>query len=73
MSTKGKTRWFPRDIRPVRKGSYECIVRLAGRVYVTWMLEWDGIGFVVPIPMVVLKWRGQTRAACFESAAHATT
>jgi hypothetical protein len=60
MSTKGKTRWFPRYIHPVRNGFYECEVRLMGGLYTNWMLPWDGKGFLVPFPMTVLRWRGQT-------------
>lgn len=63
---KGKTRWFPRHVVPVRNGEYECLVRLAGlpNRLVPWRLEWHGPhGFLVPCPMVVKFWRGQTLAA----------
>jgi hypothetical protein len=64
MSTKGKTRWFPRDVHPVRNGLYECIARIAGGAVVNWgLLPWDGNGFLVPIPMNVLHWRGLTKKA----------
>jgi hypothetical protein len=61
--TKGKTRWYPRHIHPVRDGTYECLVRIMGGLHTHWMLEWDGSGFRVPAPMVVKKWRGQTYKA----------
>lgn len=63
MSTKGKTRWYPRHVKPVRDGFYECHVRLMGGANTLWMLEWDGVGFLVPIPMTVYRWRGQTKKA----------
>lgn len=63
MSVKGKTRWFPRKTHPVRNGTYECRVRLAGGVVALWDLEWDSVGFLVPFPMIVFHWRGMTRAA----------
>jgi hypothetical protein len=28
-----------------------------------WDLEWDSKGFLVPFPMVVYQWRGQTKKA----------
>jgi hypothetical protein len=63
MATKGKTRWFPRHVEPVNHGLYECVVRLPGGVLTRWMLEWDGVGFLVPCPMMVRQWRGMTKAA----------
>ena len=64
MSTKGKTRWFPRHIRPVRNGEYECVVQVSRSVpAMLWRLTWDGKGFIVPIPMVVHRWRGMTAKA----------
>jgi hypothetical protein len=61
---KGRTKWLPRHTHPVRPGTYECAVRLAGMRRLTlWMLEWDGRGFLVPVPMEVWRWRGMTRAA----------
>jgi hypothetical protein len=59
---KGKTKWFPRKINPVRNGTYECVVLIA-RCLFNWKLEWDGHGFLVPFPMVVKHWRGQTKKA----------
>lgn len=46
---------------PARPGWYECAVRLCGlqRGLIVWgLLEWDGVGFRVPVPMVVKLWRG---------------
>ncbi len=60
---KGRTRWYPRHVHPVRNGTYECIARIAPRVNVRWQLEWDGKGFLVPFPMAVHWWRGMTKAA----------
>ena len=61
---KGRTKWFPRDVRPVRPGVYECAVRWTSRMPLAlWMLEWDGVGFLVPIPMEVHQWRGLTKTA----------
>ena len=60
---KGKTRWYPRNARPVRHGTYECHVRIPGGAQCLWNLHWDGVGFQVPIPMVVYRWRGLTRKA----------
>jgi hypothetical protein len=62
-TTKGKTRWYPRHVHPVRVGTYECVVRIMGGFFTRWMLEWDGVGFRVPFPMGVYKWRGQTYKA----------
>lgn len=65
MSTKGKTRWFPRAVAPVRSGYYECGVLISSsqRCLILWTLEWDGKGFLVPFPMAVRKWRGATKKA----------
>lgn len=64
---KGKTRWYPQDIRPVRNGEYECLVRITNRgPLFYWRLQWDGIGFIVPVPMIVKFWRGQTKAAAHQ-------
>jgi len=65
---KGKTRWFPHHIKPVRVGEYECLMRpsrttplFEGR-YV-----WDGEQFVTGWPWsVVVFWRGQTKAAAHQ-------
>jgi len=66
--TKGKTKWFPRDIRPVRNGEYECLVRITSSAPLyAWPLPWDGKGFLVPFPMVVVRWRGQTKHAYLKS------
>ena len=58
-----KTRWFPRSTPPVRPGHYECAVRWTSAMprLALWTLEWDGKGFLVPIPMVVHQWRGLTK------------
>jgi hypothetical protein len=62
--SKGKTYWFPRRVEPVRKGEYECAVQISRSVRpLLWRLEWDGFGFKVPFPMVVLWWRGMTKGA----------
>ena len=56
-----KTKWFSRETPPTRPGLYECAVRLCGlqRGLIVWgLLEWDGKGFLVPVPMAVRKWRG---------------
>ena len=61
MADKRKrTPWFPRTTPPVHPGRYECGVRWtsAMRSLVLWELEWDGKGFLVPMPMVVHQWRG---------------
>ncbi len=57
------TEWFSRDEPPVRPGFYECHVRYAGMPGQRFweMLEWDGQGFLVPFPLVVLQWRGVTK------------
>jgi hypothetical protein len=61
--TKGKTNWYPRHIHPVRNGLYECRVRIIGGLNGLWDLEWDSKGFLVPFPMIVYAWRGQTKQA----------
>lgn len=68
-NNKGRTRWFPRSEAPVRHGRYECTVRVSSSVPpLMWgLLEWDGTGFLVPMPMVVLQWRGLTRRAAARS------
>ncbi|CAH1655034.1 hypothetical protein CHELA1G11_10880 [Hyphomicrobiales bacterium] len=61
---KGRTQWTPRSVEPVRNGVYECVVRISRAVPpMIWMLEWDGKGFLVEIPMIVLRWRGMTKKA----------
>lgn len=60
---RGRTRWMPRNIEPVRNGTYECIVRIPGGIVTVLPLEWDGMGFIVPMPMIVRKWRGLTKRA----------
>lgn len=67
---KGVTRWFPRHVQPARLGTYECVVRISSRVPAfLWRLEWDGTGFIVPIPMMVDRWRGLTKRAHAAAAA----
>lgn len=54
-----RTGWFPRSINPVHIGTYECAVMLTSSAPLfRWQLEWDGRGFLVPVPMVVKRWRG---------------
>ena len=56
-----KTKWFPRSTPPTRPGLYECAVLItsAQKKLINWgLLEWDGVGFLVQVPMVVKKWRG---------------
>ncbi|MFN8995338.1 MAG: hypothetical protein ACK5X3_16960 [Pseudomonadota bacterium] len=62
---KGRTKWFPRHVRPVRPGFYECGVRITSmqRSLMLCRLEWDGVGFLVPCPMAVHQWRGMTKKA----------
>lgn len=61
---KGRTRWTPRSVHPIRNGTYECIVQISRAVPpMIWMLEWDGKGFLVPVPMIVHRWRGLTKKA----------
>ena len=61
---KGRTRWFAWPLRPVRQGGYECHVRIVSNAPLfRAMLTWDGIGFLVPFTMVVVRWRGLTKAA----------
>lgn len=61
---KGRSRWFPRQAVPVRNGVYECQVQISRSVpCLRWYLEWDGKGFLVPFPMVVVWWRGMTKKA----------
>jgi hypothetical protein len=65
---KGKTRWYPSHINPVRKGMYECLMRSSRslpmfRVY----FLWDDEMFVTGWPLsVVVYWRGQTKAAAHQ-------
>ena len=64
MMPKGVTHWFPRRVHPARLGTYECVVRISSSVPAfLWRLEWDGTGFIVPIPMMVDRWRGLTKRA----------
>ena len=57
-----RTPWFQRDTKPVHRGTYECAVKISSGVpTLLWQLEWDGVGFLVPFPMVVLYWRGLVR------------
>ena len=60
-SNKGKTRWYPREIKPFRHGEYECIVRFANVGYFKTTTHWDGVGFKGSMPfLLVIKWRGLT-------------
>ena len=66
---KGRTKWFPRHIHPVRKGTYECLVMITSAAPLfRWSLEWDGVGFLVPVAMVVRRGRGMTKQAANEAA-----
>lgn len=59
----GHTPWFPITTKPVNPGVYECIAWFTSSAPSSiWDLEWDGKGFLVPIPMVVDYWRGLTAA-----------
>lgn len=70
---KGRTRWYPRHVHPVRSGFYECAVKISSAVPpLLWMLEWDGKGFLVPVPMVVDRWRGLTKKAFTKATGEAT-
>jgi hypothetical protein len=61
---KGRTKWFKRYEPPVRNGEYECLVMVTSLAPLfIWNLQWDGIGFITPMPMVVKFWRGQTKKA----------
>ena len=62
------TPWVPRHIEPVRNGFYDCVVRIPGGLVTFWRLEWDGIGFKVPMPMIVREWRGLTKSAAHQAA-----
>ncbi len=69
---KGLTRWYPRSTPPVRRGLYECAAQISRSVPpIRWMLEWDGVGFLVPCPMAVLRWRGRTKKAALGTAPEA--
>lgn len=67
---KGRTRWYPIGIKPIRNGEYECHVRLPGGLQTVWRLEWDSIGFLVPITMVVYRWRGLTKQGAKNAHSH---
>ena len=58
---KGRTKWFPCGIKPVRNGIYECQTYFGGGFFIM-MLEWDGKGFLTGFPCVVHHWRGITKA-----------
>lgn len=61
---KGRTKWFPRHVQPARVGEYECAVQITSSAPpILWRLNWDGIGFHVPVPMIVRQWRGLTKKA----------
>lgn len=54
-----RTRWFKHDELPTRHGTYECLVMITSSAPLFhWDLPWDGVGFIVPTPMVVKFWRG---------------
>jgi hypothetical protein len=63
---KGRTKWFKtKDCYPVRVGWYECgvIITSMQRQAFSWMLYYDGHGFLCDIPMRVPLWRGMTKKA----------
>lgn len=64
---KGRTKWFKRDkCLPVRPGVYECgvIITSAQRNLFLMKLEFDGVGFLVDVPLIrVVVWRGMTKTA----------
>lgn len=62
---KGRTKWFPRHVAPVRNGLYEVTIRLCAGAYARYMGEWDGVGFLLPY-MQVVRWRGQTKSAALK-------
>ena len=63
MNKPRVTRWFKRSELPIRDGYYECFCYIAGGFNCIWgeNLYWDGTGFLVRIPMNVIKWRGLTK------------
>lgn len=69
---KGLTRWHPRSTPPVRRGLYECAIQVSRSMpLILWTLEWDGTGFLVPISMIVVRWRGLTKKAAARAALEA--
>lgn len=60
MNHKGRrSRWYRRHQPPTRPGAYECLAKITSSAPAfLFDLEWDGKGFIVPIPMVVQWWRG---------------
>lgn len=60
---RSRSRWFPRHVLPVHPGVYECgvVITSSQRHLFLWALPWDGVGFLVPCPMVVKQWRGLAR------------
>lgn len=65
---KGKTKWYPRRLEPVRNGEYECIVRIScSAPLFRLVIPWDSIGFLVETPMMVIWWRGLTKKAYWEA------
>jgi hypothetical protein len=67
---KGRTQWFKtRDTYPVRPGIYECGVIFTSmqRGAILLKLEFDGVGFLCPTPMLVPMWRGMTKDAYDEA------
>ena len=54
-----RTPWFSRDQWPVNHGFYECHAKITSSAPpFKFDLEWDGVGFLVPFPMVIVRWRG---------------
>ena len=62
---KGKTRWYPSHITPVRVGEYECLMRPSRSLPMfRARFVWDGSRFETGWPWdIVVYWRGQTKAA----------
>jgi hypothetical protein len=64
MRAKGLSRWYPIRILPAQNGVYECLGKITSSAPpFRFMLEWDGLGFVTQVPMVVSHWRGMTAKA----------
>ena len=63
---KGRTKWFKRHELPVREGFYEVayIVTTMQRNAFLSRAYWDGVGFLVDMPLMrIVKWRGMTKKA----------
>ena len=60
-----RARWRSRNTNPKKPGMYQCGVRITSsqRKLFLWELEWDGVGFLVPFPMMVHQWRPMAERA----------